>query len=57
MKHEELIAEEAKLGVRKPTRVRPVAGDTTHTTRSSVSRKRRFRSPLSSARASSIAFL
>jgi 5-methyltetrahydrofolate--homocysteine methyltransferase len=34
---EELIAEEAKLGVRKPTRVRPVAGDTTHTTRSSVS--------------------
>jgi cobalamin-dependent methionine synthase I len=34
---EELIAEEAKLGVRKPTRVRPVVGDTTHTTRSSVS--------------------
>src|SRR5262249_50688975 len=34
---EELLAEEAKLGVRKPTRVRPVAGDTTHTTRSSVS--------------------
>ncbi|HEV8203171.1 MAG TPA: methionine synthase, partial [Pyrinomonadaceae bacterium] len=34
---EELIAEEAKLGVRKPTRVRSVVGDTTHTTRSSVS--------------------
>jgi 5-methyltetrahydrofolate--homocysteine methyltransferase len=34
---EELIAEEAKLGVRKPTRVRPVAGDTTHTVRSQVS--------------------
>ncbi len=34
---DELIAEEAKLGVRKPTRVRPVLGDTTHTTRSNVS--------------------
>jgi 5-methyltetrahydrofolate--homocysteine methyltransferase len=34
---EELLAEEAKLGVRKPTRVRPVVGDTTHTTRSNVS--------------------
>jgi 5-methyltetrahydrofolate--homocysteine methyltransferase len=34
---EELLAEEAKLGVRKPTRIRPVLGDTTHTTRSSVS--------------------
>ena len=34
---EELLAEEAKLGVRKPTRIRPVVGDTTHTTRSSVS--------------------
>jgi 5-methyltetrahydrofolate--homocysteine methyltransferase len=34
---EELIAEEAKLGVRKPTRVRPVLGDTTHTTRSNIS--------------------
>jgi 5-methyltetrahydrofolate--homocysteine methyltransferase len=33
---EELIAEEAKLGVRKPARVRPVVGDTTHTTRSLV---------------------
>src|SRR5207249_6943513 len=31
-----LLAEEAKLGVRKPTRVRAVVGDTTHTTRSSV---------------------
>src|ERR1051325_9254649 len=27
---EELLAEEAKLGVRKPTRVRAVSGDTTH---------------------------
>ncbi len=34
---EELIAEEAKLGVRKPTRVRAVVGDTTHTVRSNVS--------------------
>src|SRR5690242_17140991 len=34
---EELLAEEAKLGVRKPARVRPVVGDTTHTTRSYVS--------------------
>ena len=34
---EELIAEEAKLGVRKPARVRAVLGDTTHTTRSHVS--------------------
>ena len=34
---EELIAEEAKLGVRRPARVRPVVGDTTHTTRSNVS--------------------
>ena len=34
---EELLAEEAKLGVRKPTRIRPVVGDTTHITRSSVS--------------------
>jgi 5-methyltetrahydrofolate--homocysteine methyltransferase len=33
---EELLAEEAKLGVRKPTRVRAVVGDTTHTTRSTV---------------------
>ncbi len=33
---DELLAEEAKLGVRKPTRVRAVIGDTTHTTRSSV---------------------
>src|ERR1041384_382206 len=33
---EELLGEEAKLGVRKPTRVRAVAGDTTHTTRSTV---------------------
>src|SRR5205085_11394241 len=33
---EELLAEEAKLGVRKPTRIRAVVGDTTHTTRSSV---------------------
>src|SRR5437764_1245364 len=33
---EELLAEEAKLGVRKPTRVRAVVGDTTHTTRSNV---------------------
>ena len=37
LEEEELIAEEAKLGVRKPTRVRPVLGDTTHTTRSTVS--------------------
>jgi len=36
---EELIAEEAKLGVRKPTRVRTAKaiGDTTHTNRSDVS--------------------
>jgi len=34
---ETLLAEEAKLGVRKPARVRAVSGDTTHTTRSSVS--------------------
>ncbi|HXT63618.1 MAG TPA: methionine synthase [Pyrinomonadaceae bacterium] len=34
---EELLAEEAKLGVRKPTRIRPVIGDTTHTIRSHVS--------------------
>jgi 5-methyltetrahydrofolate--homocysteine methyltransferase len=34
---EELLAEEAKLGVRKPTRVRAVVGDTTHTTRSNIS--------------------
>jgi 5-methyltetrahydrofolate--homocysteine methyltransferase len=33
---DELLAEEAKLGVRKPTRLRPVTGDTTHTTRSNV---------------------
>jgi 5-methyltetrahydrofolate--homocysteine methyltransferase len=33
---ETLLAEEAKLGVRKPTRVRAVVGDTTHTTRSNV---------------------
>ena len=33
---EELLAEEAKLGVRKPTRVRPVVGDTTHTSRSNI---------------------
>ena len=33
---EELLAEEAKLGVRKPTRSRAVVGDTTHTTRSTV---------------------
>src|SRR5205085_4467662 len=33
---EELLAEEAKLGVRKPRRVRAVIGDTTQTTRSSV---------------------
>jgi len=37
VEEEELLAEEAKLGVRKPTRIRPVVGDTTHTTRSSVS--------------------
>src|SRR5689334_16222553 len=37
VEEEELLAEEAKLGVRKPTRVRPVVGDTTHTTRSNVS--------------------
>jgi 5-methyltetrahydrofolate--homocysteine methyltransferase len=42
---EELLAEEAKLGVRKPTRVRPVAGDTTHTTRSSVSAETPIPSP------------
>ena len=34
---EELLAEEAKLGVRKPTRVRAAVGDTTHTTRSNIS--------------------
>jgi 5-methyltetrahydrofolate--homocysteine methyltransferase len=36
---EELVAEEAKLGVRKPTRVRSAKaiGDTTHTNRSDVS--------------------
>jgi 5-methyltetrahydrofolate--homocysteine methyltransferase len=34
---DELIAEEAKLGIRKPTRARPVTGDTTLTTRSHVS--------------------
>ena len=33
---EELLAEEAKLGVRKSTRLRAVLSDTTHTTRSSV---------------------
>src|SRR5205807_5622312 len=33
---EELLAEEAKLGVRKPTRVRAVVGDTTQTIRSNV---------------------
>ena len=34
---EELLAEEAKLGIRKPTRARPLVGDTTHTTRSKLS--------------------
>jgi 5-methyltetrahydrofolate--homocysteine methyltransferase len=34
---EDLLAEEAKLGVRKPARVRAVVGDTTHATRSNVS--------------------
>lgn len=33
---DELLAEEAKLGVRKPTRARALSGDTTHTTRSNV---------------------
>ncbi|HKP38729.1 MAG TPA: methionine synthase [Pyrinomonadaceae bacterium] len=33
---EELMAEEAKLGVRKPQRIRKPSGDTTHTTRSDV---------------------
>ncbi len=33
---EVLLAEEAKLGVRKPTRIRANVGDTTHTTRSQV---------------------
>jgi 5-methyltetrahydrofolate--homocysteine methyltransferase len=36
VEEDELLAEEAKLGVRKPTRVRAVSGDTTHTTRSSI---------------------
>ena len=35
---EDLIGEEQKLGIRKPTKPRKVAGDTTHTTRSAVSR-------------------
>ena len=38
VEEEELLAEEAKLGIRKPTRVRGFgpSGDTTHTTRSNV---------------------
>jgi 5-methyltetrahydrofolate--homocysteine methyltransferase len=35
---EDLIGEEAKLGIRKPARPRKSAGDTTHTVRSNVSR-------------------
>jgi 5-methyltetrahydrofolate--homocysteine methyltransferase len=35
---EDLIGEEAKLGIRKAARLRKSAGDTTHTTRSNVSR-------------------
>ncbi|HEU4834893.1 MAG TPA: vitamin B12 dependent-methionine synthase activation domain-containing protein, partial [Pyrinomonadaceae bacterium] len=35
---EDLIGEEAKLGIRKAARLRKSAGDTTHTTRSHVSR-------------------
>jgi 5-methyltetrahydrofolate--homocysteine methyltransferase len=35
---EDLIGEEAKLGIRKPARLRKPIGDTTHTVRSSVSR-------------------
>src|SRR6185436_13650365 len=35
---EDLIGEEAKLGIRKAARLRKPAGDTTHTTRSNVSR-------------------
>jgi 5-methyltetrahydrofolate--homocysteine methyltransferase len=34
---EDLIGEEAKLGIRKPARLRKPIGDTTHTVRSSVS--------------------
>ncbi|HWF88752.1 MAG TPA: methionine synthase [Pyrinomonadaceae bacterium] len=34
---EDLIGEEAKLGIRKPARLRKPTGDTTHTARSSVS--------------------
>jgi 5-methyltetrahydrofolate--homocysteine methyltransferase len=35
---EDLIGEEAKLGIRKPARLRKASGDTTHTERSNVSR-------------------
>jgi len=35
---EDLIGEEAKLGIRKPARLRKASGDTTHTVRSNVSR-------------------
>jgi 5-methyltetrahydrofolate--homocysteine methyltransferase len=34
---EDLIGEEAKLGIRKPARLRKASGDTTHTERSNVS--------------------